>query len=394
MYKGRWMKRPPITLALAAVLVAAIFAADSWARVTAAAPHLTITPSHALVDARIEVRVTGLHAHSAATLQVTTNDYLGKPWRGRVVYGVDRRGVIDTHASGRIFWSITGSDGPGFGPPLGAADVKIALLVNRRIVTQGVLVRRGSASGVVEHDTTVASDGFVGMYFAPPTSSKPAPAVLVIGGSGGGYTPYPAILLASHGYPSLSLGYFKAKGLPQTLQNIPLEYFAKALRWLAAQPGVDPKRVVILGASRGGEAALLLGTTYPDLVHGVLAASPSDHVLGGLPDGFAWTLNGEPVLGDISVERIAGPVLAFAGGEDAIVGKDGAAWVKRIAARARAHGRTDVRGIVYQLAGHGVVGIPNLPPAGEIEIAPHAFVDLGGLPPRTRPRTRTPGQGS
>jgi hypothetical protein len=65
--------------------------------------------------------------------------------------------------------------------------------------------------------------------------------VLVFGGSGGGLTTsMAAALLAAHGYPSLALAYFKVAGLPQSLHDIPLEYFTSALRVLRAQPGVDP----------------------------------------------------------------------------------------------------------------------------------------------------------
>jgi dienelactone hydrolase len=202
--------------------------------------------------------------------------------------------------------------------------------------------------------------------------------VLVIGGSEGGYSPYLATLLASRGYASLALAYFKEPGLPQTLKDIPLEYFAKALRWLAAQPGVDSKRVVLLGASRGGEGALLIGSTYLDLVHGVIAASPIDQVAGAYPGpGDAWTLGGKPVpLGPIAVEKIGGPVLAFAGGKDEIW--DSKDSVARIVARARAHGREDIVGVVYLRAGHGVVLVPNAPTAGTIETAPGTYVELGG----------------
>jgi dienelactone hydrolase len=354
----------------AAALVSAGSAASS--------PHLTIAPSQALVDAPVDVRVTGLAPGTAASLQVTTQDYLGKTGRGRVAYTATAKGVIDTHGNGRIFSSITGPDGPYFGSPLGPANVKIAVLVRRRVVAQGLLVRRFAAEGVTKHVTTLATDGFVGVYFAPPDSSTAAPAVLVIGGSKGGYAPYNAILLASHGYPSLSLAYVKEPGLPQTLRNVPLEYFAKALRWLAAQPGVASRRVVILGASFGGEAALLIGSTYPGLVNGVIAASPSFQASGGLPSGAAWAFKGKPVFGTIPVEKIAGPVLAIAGGKDDVW--NSADSVSRIVQRARAHGRTDVHGMVYPLAGHGVVGIPNLPAPGEVEIAPRTFLELGGTP--------------
>ena len=160
--------------------------------------------------------------------------------------------------------------------------------------------------------------------------------MLVFGGSGGGLTTsFAAALLAAHGYPSLALAYFKAPGLPQTLRNIPLEYFTRALGVLRAQPGVDPRHVLVAGESRGGEAALLLGAYFPRLVNGVIAGVPSSVVNPGWPDTSqpAWTLGGRPLpavspseFGQpnppgkpqavIPVERIRGPILLTCGEQD------------------------------------------------------------------------------
>jgi pimeloyl-ACP methyl ester carboxylesterase len=103
----------------------------------------------------------------------------------------------------------------------------------------------------------------------------------VFGGSEGGQSGpviVGAALLAAHGYPALSLAYFHEPGLPDSLTNIPLEYFARALRLLRSQPGVDLDHVLVQEASRGGEAALLLGATFPDLVNGVVAGAPGSRV--------------------------------------------------------------------------------------------------------------------
>jgi dienelactone hydrolase len=188
-------------------------------------------------------------------------------------------------------------------------------------------------------------------------------------------------VLASHGYPTLSLAYFGEPGLPQTLKNIPLEYFANALRWLAAQPGVDPKRVVVVGVSRGGEAALLLGATFPALVHGVVACTTSAEVLPAYPGpGDAWTIGGRPVpLGPIPVERIAGPVLVTGGGRDAVIRS--ALAVQEIVRRARDHGRRDVVGRIYPRAGHGIgCLLPNVPLPGQIQVGPSTYIATGGTP--------------
>jgi pimeloyl-ACP methyl ester carboxylesterase len=182
------------------------------------------------------------------------------------------------------------------------------------------------------------------------------------GGAFGGHSALPAAIIASHGYPTLSLAYWKEPGLPKTLKDIPLEYFAKALRWLAAQPGVDPSRVVVLGVSRGGEAALLLGITYPNLVRGVISCTSSASVLGAYPaPGDAWTLAGNPVpLGPIPVERITVPVLATGGGKDAVFPTAGE--VRALVQRAHQYGRYNVVGHIYPKAGHSVgCAVPYLP---------------------------------
>ena len=92
-----------------------------------------------------------------------------------------------------------------------------------------------------------------------------------------------AATFVAHGIPTLALAYFHEPGLPNTLTRIPVEYFATALRLLARQPGVDPKRIVVSGASRGSEAALLVADHYPQLVAGLLDLSPSDVMFGSFP---------------------------------------------------------------------------------------------------------------
>jgi pimeloyl-ACP methyl ester carboxylesterase len=66
---------------------------------------------------------------------------------------------------------------------------------------------------------------------------------------------------------------------------------------------VDTRRIVVDGGSRGAEIALLLAIHYPDLVHGVIAVSPTNVVLCGTNGragpraciGPAFTLNGKPL---------------------------------------------------------------------------------------------------
>jgi dienelactone hydrolase len=378
-------KRGLVAFAAAAVfLIAATVAASERPPTRMSAVKLVVSPSNALVDQPVDVRLTGLRAGRKVTLEATTRDVTKKTWRSRLVVTANRSGAVSTRSNMKLFWAMRPVGKLGlpphlFGPPIAPTPVTIRALVNGRRVASVVLTRRGAAAGVTYRDTTLSDEGFVGTYWAAPPG-PPGPAVLQIGGSEGRHSYIPAAVLASHGYPTLSLAYFKEPGLPTTLKDIPLEYFAKALRWLAVQPGVDPQRVMILGVSRGGEGALLIGSTYPQLVYGVIASTPSDQVIGASPGpGDAWTLGGKPVpKGPIPVWQIAGPVLVTGGGRDAVW--PSALAVRHIIERARQHGRTDVAGRIYAEAGHGVGWwVPNLPVI-QGKIGRNVYIPFGGSP--------------
>ncbi len=128
--------------------------------------------------------------------------------------------------------------------------------------------------------------------------------------------------------------------------------------WLRAHPSVEPNKIGLVGTSKGGEAALLVGATYGE-IRAVVAYSPSHVVFQGIDEAWSdasaakssWTLYGEPVpyvpfrtdnvsierygfyLGlylasiqdrqaveraVIPVERINGPMLLVSGADDAI----------------------------------------------------------------------------
>jgi len=222
--------------------------------------------------------------------------------------------------------------------------------------------------------------------------------------------------LASRGYVVLGLAFFNAEGLPPLLQNIPLEYFATAVEWLKAQPGVDPTRIGVMGTSRGGELALLLGATYPAAFRVVVANVPSHVVWPGLSDDSdtpAWTLNGRPVAGvatrftmadreissrerflrrlqdpaavapaEIAVERIAGPVLLFSSKDDQLWPSDlsCARIVERLEAHRFAH---HVEHHSYEQAGH-MIARPFVPTSDVRQVRVHPVskrpVMMGGTP--------------
>lgn len=354
---------------------------DSGFRVTPAqpitrqptAPRFQISPTRTLIDQPVDVRVVGLCPQEVITVEATTRDRTGAVWHSHVALSADSAGVA-ADSSMKLLWSMRPLDSraqtPYFSPARETTALQIRALRDRSVFAAAELERLGQSPDVRVTDLSRHRDGLDARFFTPSVHPL-TPAILQIGGAEGGRSDFPAAVLASYGFPSLSLAYFRAPGLPSTLRAIPLEYFAGALQWLAQQPEVDPRRIAVFGVSRGGEAALLTGAMFPDLVHAVIACTTSGRVFGANPrPGAAWTEAGTPVpFGPIPVERIRGPVLVTEGGKDGITLAPSA--VARIVAQARAHSRTNIRGIAYPSAGHGVGWmLPNLPVAERIRTRP------------------------
>jgi dienelactone hydrolase len=315
----------------------------------------------------------------------------------------------------RLVWSATG-ERPAAGPA-GPPDPRWTFTaeVDGRVIATQTIVRRAVAEDV--RVATVRERGLVGTLYTPP-GPGPHPAMVVLAGSQGG-VPLPATHaggLASRGYVVLGLAFFNADGLPPLLQNVPLEYFATAVDWLKAQPGVDPARIGVLGTSRGGELALLLGATYPSAFRVVVANVPSHVVWPGLSDESdtpAWTLNGQPIArvetrftdadraissrerfmtrlkdpavvtrAEIAVERLGGPLLLFSGKDDQLWPSD--LSCARIIERLRAHHFAHpVEHHAYDAAGH-MMARPFVPTSDVRQVRVHPVskrpIMMGGTP--------------
>ena len=143
----------------------------------------------------------------------------------------------------------------------------------------------------------VENENFAGKYY-PPSSLEKSVGVLVLGGSEGGIPEKLAKAVADAGYPTLALAYFNAKGLPQELEKIPLEYFDNAKSWLQAQRNIDSGKLIIVGWSKGAELALLLASR-DEKIQRIIAIAPSSVVWAGILKDWtkvpasSWTEQGQ-----------------------------------------------------------------------------------------------------
>jgi dienelactone hydrolase len=135
---------------------------------------------------------------------------------------------------------------------------------------------------------------FVGTICTPGAAGA-HPAVIVLGGSGGGDRLRSlAARFAARGYVSASVAYFGLAGLPASLDEIPVETVGTAIDAIAKRPDVDPAHIAVFGDSKGGELALLAASTYPQ-IHAVVAVVPSPFAWQGAGFGSSWTVRGKPV---------------------------------------------------------------------------------------------------
>jgi dienelactone hydrolase len=314
-----------------------------------------------------------------------------------------------------MWWSARLDDVLG-SPTLDPIVVKLTASTELETIEETIVRRRIAPDVVVE---AVNDDGLVGMYFRPPGDGM-FPAAVVFGGSGGGFSgaDTTAGLLASRGIASLALAYFGLPGLPPGLAEVPLEYFSTAIRWLAMRSEVDGNPAVV-GPSRGGELALLLGATFSE-VGAVVAQVPSSVVWGSFgpgsgPEVPAWTLEGRPIawmasddqeawaevertspivstpgflaelrnaeavsVAQIRVERALCPILMISGEEDAMW--PSTLMAEQVEYRASTHGYgSRLVHLRYSDAGHRCASTPGLSsPLTMSHPVDHEVVAFGG----------------
>ncbi|MFD1084041.1 acyl-CoA thioesterase/bile acid-CoA:amino acid N-acyltransferase family protein [Micromonospora andamanensis] len=371
----RWSRTSRILPAVMVGLLVATMLGGDRGRGGGPRLHLDVSPAVALADEPVRVRVRGLAARERVVVAAEAHDHAGHLWRAEVTFVADANGVVDVSRDAPVegsysgvdpmglFWSMDPLDGDAsyFAPvwPHVRRDFAVRLsAVSGGREPAAVTVRRDWTAGEVSFtELTPTAHGVRGLLVLPPPEVPRRRGVLWLGGSEGGVGGlYDAPLLASRGHPVLCLGYFGASGLPDSLHDIPLEYFATAAELLAPYSSGE---VVVTGYSRGTEAALLLAQQRPDLVRAVVVYAPSSVVHPGYPysGAPAWTYRGRPVpTGPIPVDRVDGPVLAIAGADDLLWDAPSYAAELLLALGGSPH-----RVLLYPDAGHGVGTFPYLP---------------------------------
>lgn len=80
----------------------------------------------------------------------------------------------------------------------------------------------------------------------------------------------------------LLLAYYGVEELPKSLEMVPIEYFINAVDCIKEKHNIPDDKVIIIGQSKGGEAALVLTNYMKSAI--TIATVPSSYVFQGLPE--------------------------------------------------------------------------------------------------------------
>jgi acetyl esterase/lipase len=384
------------------------------------AGRIEVTPDTSYFDRPLHIHIQGLEPGENVIVRAETDDAAGQHWTSEATFIADDSGAVDPARQAPLSGSYTGVHPTGLlWSMVGARKfhtsrhltVHLTVLRRDEVYASRSVTRLSPQAAEHIHWRQVRGSGFVADLFSPAGASRPLPVVVVLGGSGGGFHGERAALVATHGYAVLDLAYFGVDGVPDELRGIPLEYFIRVIDWLQTQPGLDPKRIAVMGKSKGAELALVLASHEPRL-RAVVSEQPASmvwagigargyfssswtyegaglpFVRGSLIESMKWMLavsRGEKQIDQlpytqsafhdvkgvreatIRVERIQGAVLLISGEDDHIWSST--KMSESIMTRLREHNHAFVsKHVHYPEAGHnlgggeGSFGVPRLPP--------------------------------
>jgi uncharacterized protein len=152
--------------------------------------------------------------------------------------------------------------------------VKITLIIITCVLSFGFTYVFTYVPPFPKHYGIVESKLFLG-------EAEKQPLIVAFGGGGGEndwnrkYLKAKRDSLINMGYAVLAIGYFRSNGTPKHLDRISLDAIRDSILSVAQHPKIDKSRIILMGASRGGELVLNLASKYDDF-KGVIAMSTSN----------------------------------------------------------------------------------------------------------------------
>jgi dienelactone hydrolase len=278
-----------------------------------AKPKISIIPARAVYAAPFNITISGLSPGEEVLLKAASVDKSKIRWESSASFKANRQGVIELTKQAPIAGDYHKVDHLGLLWSMKPINSKRNFTYFNYDTDQGLIINFTLIDSKGNHISQklyrfyedpknplfkieLNTDGLKGTLFSP-SSHKKYPGVILLSGSNGGSVHWLAKAIAYHGFSVLDLPYFKYPDLPKDLINIPIEYFQKAIQWLKDQKTVKKGKIGLIGGSRGGELALLLGSMF-DEFKVIVGWVPAAHLWQGenyeklVP---TWTYQGKPL---------------------------------------------------------------------------------------------------
>jgi len=313
---------------------------------------LTIdAPPNSPNDDEIRIQITGSEPDAEVRFEATLVDHDGVEWSSWATFVTDDEGVVDLTEGAPGSGSYEGTEPMGWlwsmetdAEVRGATlDVEPTVEVDLTAETETDRTQRTIRRECYDPELTsrpVDTAELAGQLFLP-AADGPHPGALLLHGSGGRLPTRTAQSLATHGFAVFAVRYVgEHDAIPDRHRSVPLSYFDQAAAWFQDLDAVHPESLGVMGGSRGGELALLLGSRFEWV--GAVVALAASGVAWDSPSGEpGWTADGEAVphlegkpipretvangLDDepveeavIPVEQTDGPILLASGRDDRV----------------------------------------------------------------------------
>ncbi|XP_046562020.1 bile acid-CoA:amino acid N-acyltransferase-like, partial [Haliotis rubra] len=246
--------------------------------------YFSVNPLVALFDERVSIKVNDLRPLQRVTVQAWVEE-------GKAVFSscghfqADQQGLVDIaehastggtykgHDSMGLFWSMKPVPGISKDLFLRKSDVTTPLVFRLSVIDDHIPLEDLQLATPVVLATeeverwykhyavrrTVVREGSKRGTLFMPEGEGPFPGIIDMFGSTGGLKESRAALLASRGFTSYALPFFGYDDLPPSLADFDFDYVLDAVDWFASHPSVRQGGIGVVGISKGGELALLLG---------------------------------------------------------------------------------------------------------------------------------------
>ncbi|MBU9720853.1 MULTISPECIES: acyl-CoA thioester hydrolase/BAAT C-terminal domain-containing protein [Bacillaceae] len=256
-------------------------------------------PDIGRVDEPLQLHMNGLKPKEKVNLKLRWEAPAGR-WTSALSMNADENGKVTTQSKevlANLIWKLRPENNDDFGKSTTSEIEPFVYHIDIEATESGWTESR-TLTRLFQEDhvnrKNIIKTDFEGSFFYP-NNTEQFPVIIVLGFDDL-QSHHTAALLASNGYGALQLSYCAGKMDGPTTRKRTVEQVHQAVDWVKENVKGN-KNIILYGMSKGAELALLTASKNKD-IKGVIAMSPTSHVLEGSDNqkqASPWTEKGQSV---------------------------------------------------------------------------------------------------